>query len=58
MLDSVQTAPIEGGQTTRFSFFSADLTSLSTVFARVAEVSVDIRDAGTGLREQVLYRTP
>ena len=57
MLDSVQTAAPDGAQATRWSFFSSDLASLSTVFARVSEVRVEIRDAGSGLREQVSYRT-
>jgi hypothetical protein len=44
------------GDAQRVPFFSTDLASLSSVFARVTEARVEIRDAGIGLREQVLYR--
>jgi hypothetical protein len=56
MLDSTSAASPDGMQSTRWPFFSSDLASLSAVFARVAEVQVEIRDAGSGLRERVRYR--
>ena len=38
------------------AFFSADLWSLSTIFANVREVEIRTRDAGSTLRETVTYR--
>jgi hypothetical protein len=54
MLDT-QAAGADAAQSTGWPFFSSNLASLSDVFARVGEVEVEIRDAGSGLREQVLY---
>jgi hypothetical protein len=44
------------GDAQHVPFFSVDLASLSSVFFRVTEERVEIRDIGTGLREQAVYK--